>query len=44
MNDIVSKLTSYEFIIYLASFGLIVIGLYIVFTSKNILKIIIGLD
>ncbi len=40
MNSIVN----HEFIIHIASFGLILIGFYIMFTQKNLIKIILGLD
>ena len=31
-------------IFYIASFGLVIIGLYIILTQKNLLKIILGLN
>jgi multicomponent Na+:H+ antiporter subunit C len=31
-------------IYYIAAFGLIIIGLYVVLTKKNLIKVIIGLD
>ncbi|RKX85550.1 MAG: cation:proton antiporter [Spirochaetes bacterium] len=44
MHNILANLVSVEWIIYIASFGLILTGLFIVFTDKNLIKIIIGLD
>lgn len=44
MHNIFTYLVSTEGIIYIASFGLILIGLFIVFTDKNLIKIVIGLD
>ncbi len=39
-----SNLITIENIVYLASFGLILIGLFIVFSDKNLVKLVIGLD
>ncbi len=39
-----NSLVTVENIVYLASFGLILIGLFIVFSDKNLLKIVIGID
>jgi len=44
MHNLLANLVSVEWIIYIASFGLILIGLFIVFTDKNLIKIVIGLD
>ena len=44
MHSILTDIVSVEWITYIASFGLILIGLFIVFTDKNLIKIIIGLD
>ncbi|MCD6121564.1 MAG: NADH-quinone oxidoreductase subunit K [Spirochaetales bacterium] len=44
MHSFLANLVSVEWIIYIASFGLILTGLFIVFTDKNLIKIIIGLD
>lgn len=44
MLDIIKNLVSIEWIVYIASFGLIFIGLFIVFTDRNLIKIILGLN
>lgn len=44
MLNMLTNPVSMEWIVYIASFGLILIGLFIVFTDKNLIKIIIGLD
>ena len=44
MSDVFAQLFSIEWIIYIASFGLIIIGFFIIFTDKNLIKVIIGLD